>query len=130
MDYYGLAWILVVVMAVGGGTAMWFLLRPWRSVVLRSALVAATVLFFITPASVPRFEDTFAPAFIVAIFEFFFQTDGSPRGAFLALSLSLFLGVLLIVAVAWKFRTKSSSEAKRKGKRKNKSADKQDPVAN
>lgn len=100
-------------MAVGGGTTLWFLLKSWRSVVLKSVLVAAAVLFFITPAGVPRFEDTFAPVFIIALFELFFQIDGSPRGALVILGLSLFLGVLLTAAVAWKFRTKSPSEGKR-----------------
>ena len=129
MGNYGEAWVLVVAMAIGGGTALWFLLRTMSSLVHKSALVAATVLIFVTPASVPRFEDAIAPAFIVAIFEGFFQIDGSPRGALVALGLSLSIGVLLTVAVAWRFRAKKPSGKKSGKKSGNKSAGKQDPVA-
>ena len=94
-DNYALAWLVVLGMSLGGGVALWFLLRPIQSLALKLPLVVVTVLLFITPASIPGYDGHLAPALVVAIFEAFFQIDGKPDAAILILAVSLLVGALL-----------------------------------
>lgn len=104
MQNYTVAWTVVVLMAAGGGLALWLLLRSWPSLSLRLGIVVAVVCFFVTPTAVPRFEGTWAPAFVVAIFESFFQIEGEPVVAVLSLLAGIFLGVTIAITVRRAFK--------------------------
>ena len=52
-------------------------------------LSAALICFFVTPAPLPAHEEKLAPAFVVVIFENFFQTQGKPKEAFWILTISI-----------------------------------------
>ena len=69
-------------------------------------LAAALTCFFITPAPLPAHNEQFAPAFVVVIFEHFFQTQGNPEEAFWILTISistLLLLLFLIIKVVDRF---------------------------
>ena len=69
-------------------------------------LAAALTCFFVTPAPLPAHEGQLAPAFVVVIFENFFQTQGKPEEAFWILTISistLLLLLFLIIKVADRF---------------------------
>ena len=69
-------------------------------------LAAALTCFFVTPAPLPAHDEQFAPAFVVVIFENFFQTQGNPEEAFWILTISistLLLFIFLIFKVVDRF---------------------------
>ena len=69
-------------------------------------LAAALTCFFVTPAPLPAHDEQLAPAFVVVIFENFFQTQGRPEDAFRILTVSistLLLFLFLIFKVVDKF---------------------------
>ncbi len=79
-----------------------------RSKVKRSGLylAAALICFFVTPAPLPAYEEQLAPAFVVVIFENFFQTKGDPEEAFWIMIISistLLLFLFLIFKVVDRF---------------------------
>ena len=100
MGGYVLAWCLVVLAGIAGLFGAWQLLQT-LAVSLRAAVLAALFVFFVVPAPVPRFEGEYAPAFVVAIFEFLFQTDGEPQTAAGILLLSVAAAALVAWAVAY-----------------------------
>ena len=75
--------------------------EKWRSKIKRLGLylAAALVCFFVTPAPLPAHDEQLAPAFVVVIFENFFQTQGKPEEAFwiLAISISTLLLLLFLI---------------------------------
>ena len=72
-----------------------------RSKVKRFALYLAAALtcFFVTPAPLPAHEEQLAPAFVVIIFENFFQIQGKPEDAFwiLITTISTLLVLLFLI---------------------------------
>ena len=79
-----------------------------RSKVKRFGLYLASALtcFFVTPAPLPAHDEQLAPAFVVVIFEKFFQTQGRPEEAFWILTISvstLLLLLFLIIKVVDRF---------------------------
>ena len=69
-------------------------------------LAAALTCFFVTPAPLPAHDGQLAPAFVVVIFENFFQTQGKPEEAFWILTISistLLLFIFLIFKVVDRF---------------------------
>ena len=73
-----------------------------RSKVKRFGLYLAAVLtcFFVTPAPLPAHDEQLAPAFVVVIFENFFQTQGRPEEAFWILTISVATLLLLLFLVS------------------------------
>ena len=78
MDGYSIAWWVIAGSGVIGGIAVFRLLRMIRRGLVRWLGMAVALAFFCTPAPVPEYPGQWAPAFVVAIFEALFQTDGSP----------------------------------------------------
>ena len=96
MSGYTVAWLIIAMAGVGGALALFTLLRDVRWSWLRLILVAGALGFFLTPAPVPEYSGHWAPAFVVVVFEAFFQTEGT---ASVGLRL-LLLGTLLTVGMA------------------------------
>ena len=110
------AWILIAAGGLLGGSCFYYLVvlcfrnssDKRRSKVKRYGLYLAAALtcFFVTPAPLPAHEGQLAPAFVVVIFENFFQTQGSPEEAFWTLTISistLLLFLFLIFKVVDRF---------------------------
>ena len=110
------AWILIAAGGLTGGLCTYYSVvlcfgnssDKRRSKVKRFGLYLAAALtcFFITPAPLPAHDEQWAPAFVVVIFENFFQTQGRPEEAFwiLAISIStLLLFIFLIFKVVDRF---------------------------
>jgi hypothetical protein len=80
-----LVWQIIIAASALGAVALWLTL--WWMVptrgrfggIWRWLLVAAALIFFLLPAPVPNFSGAQAPAFVVMIFEAFFQRAGEPE---------------------------------------------------
>ena len=72
-----LAWGVVLLAGALGTLALYLLTRklPWDW--LRTLLCWLVPVLLIVPAPVPHFAGNYAPAFIVVVFEAFFQRDGN-----------------------------------------------------
>ena len=110
------AWILIAAGGLVGGLCFYYSVLlcfrnssdKRRSKVKRSGLYLAAALtcFFITPAPLPAHDEQLAPAFVVVIFENFFQTQGRPEEAFWILTITtstLLLFLFLIFKVVDRF---------------------------
>ena len=110
------AWILIAAGGLVGGLCFYYSVAlclrnssdKLRSKVKRFGLylAAALICFFVTPAPLPAHEEKLAPAFVVVIFENFFQTQGKPKEAFWILTISistLLLLLFLIIKVVDRF---------------------------
>ena len=110
------AWILIAAGGLIGGLCFYYSVLlcfrkssdKRRSKVKRFGLYLAAALtcFFITPAPLPAHDEQWAPAFVVVIFENFFQTQGNPEEAFWILTISiptLLLFLFLIFKVVDRF---------------------------
>ena len=86
-------WMVIVAAAGGGAFAMHRLLRASPRKLMRYLLIGSLLGLFLLPAPIPGYAGHIAPAFVVAIFEAFMQTDGKP-----ALSLRI-LGLGLVVII-------------------------------
>ena len=78
MEGYTLAWWVIAGSALIGAFALFRLLRMIKRGLVRWLGAAVAIAFFCTPAPVPEYPGHWAPAFVVAIFEALFQTNGSP----------------------------------------------------
>ena len=110
------AWILIAVGGLVGGLCFYYSAvlcfrsssDKRRSKVKRFGLYLAAALtcFFVTPAPLPSHSEQLVPAFVVVIFENFFQTQGKPEEAFWILTISistLLLFLFLIFKVVDRF---------------------------
>ena len=110
------AWILIAAGGLVGGLCFYYSVvlcfrnssEKRRSKVKRFGLYLAAALtcFFVTPAPLPAHDEQLAPAFVVVIFENFFQTQGRPEEAFWILTISvstLLLLLFLIIKVVDRF---------------------------
>ena len=103
------AWILIAGGGLVGGFCFYYAVvlcfrtssDKRRSKVKRFGLYLAAALtcFFVTPAPVPTHDGQLAPAFVVVIFENFFQTEGAPEVAvwILIISISALLFFLFLI---------------------------------
>ncbi len=94
MSGYSLAWVIVIVGGLGGAAALYGLLKDGHYLV-RWQAIALSLIFFLVPAPVPDHGDQLAPAFVVFVFEWLFQTDGSAGQAMRILLISLATGALI-----------------------------------
>ena len=78
MDNYTIAWVVIVVAGCLGAFGFWQALAFIRSFTLRAVPVALAFALLVIPAPLPSGQGSFAPAFLVLIFEAFFQREGDP----------------------------------------------------
>lgn len=97
MDY-PLVWIVIVVAGLAGTAGLVLLTRGMKAGLLRSMLRWLPPIVLMVPSPVPGYSGSYAPAFVVAIFESLFQADGSALTAALILLLAFLAGVVLCVA--------------------------------
>jgi hypothetical protein len=71
-----LAWGVVLLAGALGTLALYLLTRKLRWDWLRTLLCWLVPVLLIVPAPVPDFAGNYAPAFVVVVFEAFFQQDG------------------------------------------------------
>ena len=103
------AWILIAAGGLVGGFCSYYSVvlcfrnssDRRRSKVKRFGLYLAAALtcFFVTPAPLPAYDERLAPAFVVVIFENFFQTQGKPEEAFWILTISISTLLLLLFLI-------------------------------
>jgi uncharacterized SAM-binding protein YcdF (DUF218 family) len=103
------AWILIAAGGLVGGFCFYYALvlcfrnssAMRRSKVKRFGLYLAAALtcFFVTPAPLPAHDGQLAPAFVVVIFENFFQTQGKPEEAFWILTISISTLLILLFLI-------------------------------
>ncbi len=98
------AWIIVAVAGLGTLVGVFALTQPIPSAWLRWLIRCLTAVWLLVPWKIQVVEGYYAPAFIVALFEGLFRSDGNPRPALMLLALvTLFvLAVFLAVgALRW-----------------------------
>jgi hypothetical protein len=78
MGAYSIAWLIIVAAAVGGAAVLYLMLRNLSKPLIRKLILVTAAVFFVVPAPVPEYPGQLAPAFVVCIFEAFFQIDGAP----------------------------------------------------
>ena len=103
------AWILIAAGGLVGGWCFYYSVvlcfrnssDKRRSKVKRFGLYlsAARACFFVTPAPLPGHDEQLAPAFVVVIFENFFQTQGRPEEAFWILTISISTLLILLFLI-------------------------------
>lgn len=98
MENYTTAWVVIVVAGLIGAFGLLRLLKNLRWQFFRWLASLMALTFFVTPAPVPNFEDAIAPAFLVLIFEAFFQINGEPAVSLRILGLALFTVLILTTA--------------------------------
>jgi len=104
MSAYTLAWSVIVLAAAGGAVVLYGLLRHFSNSLIRKVIVAMAVAFFVVPAPVPEYSGQLAPAFVVCIFEAFFQIDGSPAASLRILLISIAAAAGLAIAAHYLLR--------------------------
>ena len=102
MGAYMIAWAVIVFAGLAGAFGLWKLcsFTQWGLAKWLAATLAMT--FFCVPMVVPNHTEQLAPAFVVAIFEMFFQIDGQPQASLRILGLSL-AAVLLVTLFGYYF---------------------------
>ena len=86
---YTYAWVVVLVSGFIGAFGLWKLCSRSRFGLLKWLASMVALAFFLTPVAVPNYPEQIAPAFVVAVFEILFQTNGEPQGSLRILGLSL-----------------------------------------
>ena len=103
---YQISWLVLFLgsLVVSYITYQW--LRKRLSVFSSLCCGTAVALFFLVPAPVPGYSGYYAPAYIVLIFEAFFQIDGSPAFSGQILMVSLVGLMVVLFAGRYLFRNK------------------------
>lgn len=95
------AWIVVGLAGLGTLAGIFVLTRSIRNAWLRSLLRCLAAIWLMLPWRIEVVDGEYAPAFIVALFEAVFRSDGNPRPALTVLALaSLFVVVVFLVIAA------------------------------
>ena len=111
MGGYTIAWVVIALSAVCGAAVLYWLLRDHSNPLFRNIIIAVALAFFVVPAQVPGYPAQLAPAFVVCIFEAFFQIDGSPAASLRVLLLSMAVAALLALATHYLLRRRGAATA-------------------
>ena len=99
MSPYSIAWLVAGGAGLIGTVTMVFWTRHLNIGWLRRSLCVLPVLLLLVPAAIPDFPGNYAPAFVVAVFEALFQTDGQPLAALRMLLLAFIVGVVIVIGL-------------------------------
>ena len=98
MTPYFIGWVVLV----GASFLLSLVAFYWLRLLLGffSSFLTSTLLFvlFTVPAPIPNYEEYFAPAYVVFIFETFFQIKGSSMASAQVLILALVSAFFLMMA--------------------------------
>jgi hypothetical protein len=112
MSGQAIAWTIIGVATLLGAGAMWVTFSRHQVVgLLRTSIVALLIALFLVPAPVPNYESELAPAFIVLIFEIFFQTEGHPQASIRNLLVGFLVALSLSFLAHYLFRRFASGAA-------------------
>jgi hypothetical protein len=105
-----IAWIVVAVAGLGTLVGLFLLTRWITNGWLRWLVLTLCAVWLLLPWNIQVVEGQYAPAFIVALFEGAFRTDGNPRPALMVLALVslLVIIVFLVVGIVLRFRTRKA----------------------
>ena len=95
-----IAWTIVVVAAAIGTLGLFYLTREFTNPGLRLLTRLLVPVWLLLPAPVPGFPGSYAPAFLIAIFEALFQVDGRPGQSLRLLVLAS--TVVILGVVGWR----------------------------
>ena len=112
MDGYTIAWIVIGVSAYCGAVGLWQLCSRSRFGALRWLATGVALTFFLTPVAVPNYPEQLAPAFVIAIFEMFFQSNGEPQASLRILGLAL-TSVSVLILVVYFFLQRGSARGQK-----------------
>lgn len=96
MSAYAIAWIVIVACVLAAAAILFRLLRNMDKPLVRTLLISLLVTLSLAPAPVPGHPEQWAPAFVVYIFETFFQIDGAPQVSLRILLLAVGVVGLLV----------------------------------
>ncbi|MBH80218.1 MAG: hypothetical protein CMQ49_06890 [Gammaproteobacteria bacterium] len=112
MSYLGV-WAIVVVAGLLSAGALYGLLRPLVSGFVRALLIVLYLVVILLPAPVPEFAGSYAPAFVVLIFEGLFQADGNPGVALRILAAGVVLSNALLGLAFLILRRRARTQVRR-----------------
>ena len=110
-------WAAIVLGGLGAVAGLSMALSGWLAREVRLAGAFVLLCLLVTPAPVPEYAGSFAPALIVLAFEGLFQRDGDP---FTALKLLLTVaalasGVAVLMVLGWRRWAIATPEAAEDG---------------
>ena len=105
-DPYQLSWVVLSAGSLAVSLAIYYGLISRFTKVTGFLYSAALCIFLLVPAPVPNYENFYAPAYVVYIFETFFQIKGAPALSGQILLLSITALMVLLLAGRYFFRIK------------------------
>ena len=105
-DPYQLSWVVLSAGSLAVSLAIYYWLISRFTKVAGFFYSALLCVFLLVPAPVPNYESFYAPAYIVYIFETFFQIKGAPTLSGQILLLSITALMVLLLAGRYFFRIK------------------------
>lgn len=103
-----IAWTIVLVAAAIGTLGLFYLTREFTNPGLQLLTRLLVPVWLLVPAPVPGFPGSYAPAFLIAIFEALFQVDGQPGQSLRLLLLASTVVILGVVGWRLVLRRRSS----------------------
>lgn len=106
---YSSVWLIIIATGCLAIVPVYMLIRRVMSGFLCALVCALILAVLLTPAPVPEHPQSYAPAFIVAVFEGVFQARGNPAVALRLLLAGITVAIALVVLGAiglrrWKRR--------------------------
>lgn len=97
---YAIAWIVAGGAGLIGALCVWMLTRSSHGGAWKPLLWVLPPVLMLVPAPVPHYPGSFAPAFLVAIFESLFVAEGQPRPALVILAVSAVAAAIVTVLLS------------------------------
>ena len=97
MTSYSWAWLIIIVAGCVGVMGTYMLIRFVVSEFIRVLVCGLVLALLLTPAPVPGHPSSYAPAFIVAIFEGVLQSGGNPGVALRQLLLGFVVAFAAVI---------------------------------
>ena len=97
-------WVAIVLCGLGGVAGLYMALGGWLARETRLAGAFVLLCLLVTPAPVPDYAGSYAPALIVLVFEGAFQREGDPLIALriLLAVAAVAVGIALLMLLGWR----------------------------